>query len=322
MDENVLKELVKTRNVLKKKFRSIKIGEEDTHKQLKDTFKPITEPLNDFIKKSRNLKKISKIEKNDIKNENTNDTNFMSNKLPLNVDTSTPKKIREDTLVNSVNYEDDDDDDNDDYYSQSENENLNIDMNDADLLLLEKLNELDNLYGPHKDSNNEWYFGDSKIKFNGDKIEIGNQIWALTPGLFSLMFHKTPKNYDKSELEIYKKILINTNAYKRHYKPDGQIKGTKAYKYQHIIGKLFKGKNEKQLAIESTPSHEPTKRNYMGTGLMKLNLQKPSYIYWDNPNELVDRLRLLMASQAAGHTNHNNEIVSIIEELYEANIIH
>ncbi|KNC28483.1 hypothetical protein FF38_05557 [Lucilia cuprina] len=125
----------------------------------------------------------------------------MSNKLPLNVDTSTPKKIRDDTLVNSVNYEDDDDDDdNDDYYSQSENENLNIDMNDADLLLLEKLNELDNLYGPHKDSNNEWYFGDSKIKFNGDKIEIGNQIWALTPefkGMSSILKFSTSATHSK-----------------------------------------------------------------------------------------------------------------------------
>lgn len=54
---------------------------------------------------------------------------------------------------------------------------------------------------------------------------------------------------------------------------------------------------------------------------MKLNENKPNYIYWDDPNELVDRLRLLMASQAAGHTNHNNEIISIIEELREAKII-
>lgn len=44
-------------------------------------------------------------------------------------------------------------------------------------------------------------------------------------------------------------------------------------------------------------------------------------MYWDDPNELVDRLRLLIASQSAGHTGHNNEIISIIEELREANII-
>ncbi|MCI0557609.1 MAG: hypothetical protein MN733_03880, partial [Nitrososphaera sp.] len=46
------------------------------------------------------------------------------------------------------------------------------------------------------------------------------------------------------------------------------------------------------------------------------------YVHWDDPNELVDRLRLLLASQAAGNSNHSNEIVSIIEELREAGIIY
>jgi hypothetical protein len=46
-----------------------------------------------------------------------------------------------------------------------------------------------------------------------------------------------------------------------------------------------------------------------------------SFKYWNDTNELVDRLRLLVASQSAGHTGHNNEIVSILEELQEAKII-
>ena len=46
------------------------------------------------------------------------------------------------------------------------------------------------------------------------------------------------------------------------------------------------------------------------------------YVYWDDPNELVDRLRLLSASQAAGNPSHANEIISIIEKLQEAEIIY
>ena len=46
------------------------------------------------------------------------------------------------------------------------------------------------------------------------------------------------------------------------------------------------------------------------------------YVYWDDPNELVDRLRLLLAPQAAGNPSHTNEIISIIEELREAEIIY
>jgi hypothetical protein len=45
------------------------------------------------------------------------------------------------------------------------------------------------------------------------------------------------------------------------------------------------------------------------------------YVYWNDPNELVDRLRLLMASQEAGNSNHVNEMNSIIEELLEAKLI-
>lgn len=41
------------------------------------------------------------------------------------------------------------------------------------------------------------------------------------------------------------------------------------------------------------------------------------YEYFDDPNELCERLRLLSASRAAGNTNHAQEINSILEELRE-----
>lgn len=43
--------------------------------------------------------------------------------------------------------------------------------------------------------------------------------------------------------------------------------------------------------------------------------------YWDDPNELVERLRLLVSSASAGHTGHSNEMLAIVEELREANIV-
>lgn len=46
------------------------------------------------------------------------------------------------------------------------------------------------------------------------------------------------------------------------------------------------------------------------------------YIYWNHPSELIDRLRLLYSSKNAGHKGHDNEILSIIEELYESGIIY
>jgi len=54
---------------------------------------------------------------------------------------------------------------------------------------------------------------------------------------------------------------------------------------------------------------------------MTLNDNAIDYVHWDDPNELVDRIRLLEASRQAGHNAHNNEMLSIIEELREAGII-
>lgn len=144
--------------------------------------------------------------------------------------------------------------------------------------------------------------GNANIHVTNEKIVIGNQNWAYTPGLYELLFFKKPKNYDKSELDIYKKILINTSAHKVNHDPNGRIKGNRGMKYINIIKKLFN-------------------TTHTGDGLMKVNLQIPNYIYWDDPNELVDRLKLLVGSQHAGNNNHTNEMVSIIEELREGNII-
>jgi len=54
---------------------------------------------------------------------------------------------------------------------------------------------------------------------------------------------------------------------------------------------------------------------------MTLNDNAIDYVHWDDSNELVDCLRLLEASHQAGHNAHNNEILSIIEELREAGLI-
>lgn len=45
------------------------------------------------------------------------------------------------------------------------------------------------------------------------------------------------------------------------------------------------------------------------------------YEYFDDPNELCDRLRLLVSSKSAGNSNHMQEINSIVEELRELKCI-
>jgi len=51
---------------------------------------------------------------------------------------------------------------------------------------------------------------------------------------------------------------------------------------------------------------------------MALNDNKIDYIHWDNPNELMDCLRLLDASRRASNNAYNNDSV---EELRKADLI-
>jgi len=58
---------------------------------------------------------------------------------------------------------------------------------------------------------------------------------------------------------------------------------------------------------------------------MTLNDNAIDYVHWDDSNELVNRMQLLEASRQAGytadHNAHDNEMLSIIEELCETDII-
>ena len=47
-----------------------------------------------------------------------------------------------------------------------------------------------------------------------------------------------------------------------------------------------------------------------------------NYNNWDDPNELVDHLRVLVTERELGFTGHDNEIQLIIEELRKADIIY
>ena len=112
-------------------------------------------------------------------------------------------------------------------------------------------------------------------------------------------------------MEKYKSILLATNAHKRNYDVQGHLKSNRGYKYKQIIAPLM------SLELKKTKSG----RGVSIPRTMTLTDNKIDYVHWDDPNELVDRLRLFHASRQAGHNAHENEILSIIEELREVGLI-
>jgi len=164
------------------------------------------------------------------------------------------------------------------------------------------ITELDKVYAPKILRSGEYVLGNKEIKFidNAMHIEDDDGFYSITPGLIELLFAKSPaaEKYSQGDLSAYKRILILTSA---HMTTDGmRVRSSIGAKYTKVISKLFEAKGKKS-----------------GSGI-NIRLQKYNIVYWNDPNELVDRLRLLYSSFAAGNTGVRNEIISICEELFEA----
>jgi len=170
--------------------------------------------------------------------------------------------------------------------------------------------EFNKIYGPRKLTDGTCVLGNKEIQFIDNRIHIKDDdyTYSITSGLIDLLFSKSPASdkYTNTDLKTYKHILIQTSVHKTI---DGtRIRSSIGAKYMNIISSLFKisGGGDKS-----------------GSGI-NMRLQKHNIVYWNDkndPNELVDRLRLLYSYLAAGNTGVRNEIISICEELVEAKIL-
>ena len=177
------------------------------------------------------------------------------------------------------------------------------------LLQDDRKRSLDRIYGVKKRPHDKMSIGNSEITFTKNQVVVNDIRYPITVGLLDLLFKKTVDvdNLTTDDLQNYKQILISSNAHLKNYDSSQPIKANTSYKYLNVIRNLFP-------------------KPKFGRGLipkyMIENEHNIDYLYWDDANELVDRLRLLLSSQSAGNLNHGNEIMAIIEELREANIIY
>jgi hypothetical protein len=167
---------------------------------------------------------------------------------------------------------------------------------------------IDKVFGVYFDKDGT-KLGDKRFDIDrDDSVIIDNVRYVGTPGLYELIFKKLPDKtvYTEDDKQQYKNILLATNAYRRGYNADNPIRGNRGYKYRYVIAPLVSTYKRGKGMIPSA---------------VRLTDNKTDYVHWDDPNELVDRLRLLEASHRAGNDAHGNEMLSIVEELREAGII-
>lgn len=170
-------------------------------------------------------------------------------------------------------------------------------------------NKRDKLFGIRV-VNDGYKIGDSNVLLLNGKIVVRDVSYTTTDGILELLFKEYPNMayVTQEDLANYKSILEKTNAHRHNYKAKNRIRSSRGHKYKQIISQLFP-KSKQGLGV--LPVHMTT--SVENTAI--------DYVHWDDPNELIARLKLLLASRDAGHTGHENEIISIIEELREAHII-
>lgn len=171
-------------------------------------------------------------------------------------------------------------------------------------LLKKKKSKLDFRYGFKILKNQQGYLlGKHRAQFERDKLIIGQTEFPVTKGLFQLLTMSEPTDYTTDDLKNYKQILDLTNIHRKRNSATGKIIENKTPKYLNIIKKMYEGSGL-----------------FKKYGRKKIKIE---YKYFDDPNELLDRLRILCGEVEAGNISHliESEILSILEELDESGLL-
>lgn len=330
MEQDLKNQLIKSADAIRKKVKQLKDHDFNTNTNLKYFFKQIADPLNIIAAN----KQISVIKTDNDNDNNDDDDQFNSANVKSKIcaynsnnknynqihNTNTRQQVRKKNECESS----EESGSVENFYSGDEAENTSDSEKNYDTSLQKE--DIIDIYDKIKvpfgvySHNNKHMIGNTEVNFTTTQegsnkiynIHVANKKYKITPGLKELLLRKNPKIslVNLNDKLAYKEILIATNAHKRDFDPTGQIKGDKGFKYSNIIKPLFSDSTD-------------IKKSKRGAGLPSLKKYKKNteLVYWDDPNELVERLKLLIASKTAGNTNLDNEILSIIEELKEAGII-
>ena len=142
------------------------------------------------------------------------------------------------------------------------------------------------------------------VKDNDIIIEKTGERFKGTPGLWILITSKNPKNFTDEDYAAYKYLLLKSNAIHLDNDPNNRrAKGNyRGDKWENILSPIW----------EKIKKIREEKEEYEGEGVVVI----PS-----DPNALLERFDLLLASQEAGHTGVRNELVSICDELKRQGVL-
>ena len=158
----------------------------------------------------------------------------------------------------------------------------------------------DRKFGIRKEKGHH-YIGKTHVIIKGNDIIIPKtgEILEGTTGLWELIMSKNPKYFSEMDYDNYRYLITTSKVLHRGDNPKNPYpKASGSFKWVYLLRPIWFGKEPK---IE-----------YEGKGVVVI----PS-----DPNALLERLDLLLASQKAGHTGVRNELVSICDELKRQGVL-
>ena len=155
--------------------------------------------------------------------------------------------------------------------------------------------EADRTFGLY-DKNKKFYIGNKLAIIVDNDLIVGKDEYEGTPGLWELIVSKEPEDFSNDDYQNYAKLMVKSNALRAGNNPESRKpKSSKGYKWKNILKGIWENRSK-----------------YEGEGVTVI----PS-----DPNALLERLDLLLATQAAGHTGVGNELTSICDELKRQGVI-
>ena len=155
--------------------------------------------------------------------------------------------------------------------------------------------EADRTYGLNNKAG-KFYIGNKLAIIVDNDLVVGKDEYEGTPGLWELIVSEEPKDFTKEDYENYAKLMVKTNTLYSGYNPENKRpKSSKGYKWNTILMNIL-----------------VNRKRHEGSGVIVI----PS-----DPNALLERLDLSLASQEAGHTGVRNELVSICDELKRQGVL-
>ena len=153
----------------------------------------------------------------------------------------------------------------------------------------------DTTFGVRKEGDHH-YIGNKHVIITEDDdivIKESGDRFLGTKGLWELITSKKPSedSYDEEDYMNYERLMVKTNTLHRDYDPTNPLpRGSESDKWKNILAPIW----------------HTREKYYEGKGVVIMS---------SDPNALLERLDLLLASQEAGHTGVGNELVSICDKL-------